>query len=130
MVKTDQENGITGLIQKVKEGRTKFEIMIEHSPVGDSQANGDAERAVQSVQGIARTLKEAREISIGAEVLETHDMVIWLVENAAIFLNLFKRSHGGYHLTAFYRVRGRHSRIPLPEFGGTLEYRKKWRRQS
>ena len=53
--------------------------MIEHSPVGDSQANGDAERAVRSVQGIARTWKEALEISIGAEVPETHDVMTWLV---------------------------------------------------
>ena len=69
--------------------------MLEHSPVGGSQANGDAERAVQSVQGIARTLKEALEISIGAEVPMAHDVMTWLVEHAATILNLFKRSHGG-----------------------------------
>ena len=79
VVKTDQENAITDFIQKVKDAQTKIEIMIEHSPVGDSQANGDAERVVQSVQGIARTLKEALEISIGAEVPETHDVMTWLV---------------------------------------------------
>ena len=100
VMKADQESAITDLIQNVKDGQSKIEIMLEHSPVGDSQANGDAERAVQSVQGIARTLKEALEISIAAEVPVAHDVMTWLVEHAAIILNLFKRSHGGDHLTA------------------------------
>ena len=95
--------------------------------MGDSQAHGDAERVAQSVQSIARTLKEALEISIGAEVPETHDVMTWLVEHAAIILNLFKRSHGGDHLTAFYSLRGRHWRIPLPEFGETLKYKRTWK---
>ena len=52
VMKSDQESAITDLLKKYKESQDKVEVMIEHSPIGDSQANGDSERAVKSAQGL------------------------------------------------------------------------------
>ena len=49
----------------------------------------------------------------------------WLIEHVANILNMYKRTAGGDGLTAFYRMRGRPWRIPIPEFGETVEYRRK-----
>ena len=67
ILKSDQENAIT----EYEQSQNKVEVMIEHSPVGDPQANGDVERAVKSVQGFGRTMKDALELNIGAEVRTT-----------------------------------------------------------
>ena len=99
--------------------------MIEHSPVGDSHANGDVERAVKSVQGLGRTMKDALELNIGALVPASHDLMTWLIEHVSNILNLYKRIAGGDSLTTFYRQRGRAWRIAIPEFGETVEYRRK-----
>ena len=69
--------------------------MIEHSPIGESQANGDAERAVRSAQGLGGTLKDVLEVAIGAEVPASHDIMTWLIEHVSNMLNLYKRTAGG-----------------------------------
>ena len=125
VMKSDQENAIADLFRKYKDSQDRVEVMIEHSPIGDSQANGDAERAVRSVQGLGRTLKDALEVAIGAEVPASHDIMTWLIEHVSNILNLYKRTAGGDGLTAYYRLRGRPWRIPIPEFGETVEYRRK-----
>ena len=42
------------------------ETIVEHTPVGDSKANGRAERAVQSIEKQTRVLKLATEEHLGA----------------------------------------------------------------
>ena len=54
---SDQEPSIVALCDAVKNG-WHSEIVPEASPKGESKSNGDVERAVQSVHGLARTLKD------------------------------------------------------------------------
>ena len=57
VLKSDQENSIKALAQSAKDG-FKGEVILEHSPKGESKSNGEVGRAVQSVRGLARTLKD------------------------------------------------------------------------
>ena len=49
----------------------------------------------------------------------------WIVEHSATLLNLFKRTAGGDGLTAYYRWRGKHWKVPLPPFGELGEFQRK-----
>ena len=58
ILKSDQEKSLTAAIEAValelrKEGIT---FVLEHSPVGESQSNGVAERQVQAVEDLIRTM--------------------------------------------------------------------------
>ena len=56
VLKSDQEPSIVALGDAVKNGR-HGEIVSEASPKSESKSNGEVERTVQSVHGLARTLK-------------------------------------------------------------------------
>jgi hypothetical protein len=53
VIKSDSESSLVALIQQVKDSSPGLELTPEHSPVGEHQANGVAERACRSVQGLA-----------------------------------------------------------------------------
>ena len=57
VLKSDQEPSIVALCDAVKHG-LHGKIVPEASPKGESKSNGEVERAVQSVHGLARTLKD------------------------------------------------------------------------
>ena len=62
---TDQEYSLKGMIEEAlrRTGRSgkleAFEAVPEASAVGESASNGRAERAVQSIEDIFRTIKNA-----------------------------------------------------------------------
>ena len=58
ILKSDGESSITALKDAVK-ASCDVSMGVEVSPMGDSQANGDVERAIQTVQGQVRTMKSA-----------------------------------------------------------------------
>ena len=60
ILKSDGESSITALKNAVK-GSVDVNLGVEVSPVGDSKANGEVERAIKTVQGQIRTLKSALE---------------------------------------------------------------------
>ena len=55
----------------------------------DSQSNGIAERAVQTVEGQVRAMLLALESRLDAKIPMTHHVIAWLVEHAADVLNKF-----------------------------------------
>ena len=55
-VKTDQESSITDLFKAVAKERGDAKSVLEHAPRSDSKGNGQAEKAVQSVEEMVRTL--------------------------------------------------------------------------
>ena len=57
ILKSDQEPSIVALRDAVKHG-WHGEIVPEGSPKDESKSNGEVEHAVQSVHGLARTLKD------------------------------------------------------------------------
>ena len=80
--------------------------MKEHSPKYEKQLNGEAERAVQTAEGIARTFKEALQIATGSTIPAESPILAWLVEHAANAVNAFHLGAPGDGYTAYQRVRG------------------------
>ena len=69
VLKSDQEPALKAVIDEVASRRKECRSVKEHSPVGESQANGAVESAIKSVQGQVRTLKSNLENSIGQRLL-------------------------------------------------------------
>ena len=64
IVRSDQEPAVMSIIEevgKIRAQRGGGRFVVENSPVGSSQSNGVAEKAIQSVQGQVRVLKLALE---------------------------------------------------------------------
>ena len=86
--KSDGEAALVNIQKEVcrrREGKT----ISENSPVGDSRANGHAERAVQSVAAHTRTLKKPVEERCGFKLSSDHPLIPWLVSHAADMLNKY-----------------------------------------
>ena len=90
VLKSDQEPSIVALSDAVKNG-WHVEIVPEASPKGESKSNGEVERAVQSVQGLARTLKDFMEQKSGIALESWSPLLAWLVEHCSNLLLLFHR---------------------------------------
>ena len=72
--------------------------MPEPSPKDESKSNGEVERAVQSVHGLARTLKEFLEQQSGITLESRSPLLVWLVEHCPNLLLLFHKGepHDGH----------------------------------
>ena len=81
------------------------QVMEEHSPPFDSQANGMVESAVKAVRGMVKTLQRDTESRIGQRIQPSHLLMTWLVPHAARLITY--RVRGEDHKTAYSRVRGR-----------------------
>ena len=78
LVKTDQEPAIKAIMEeagrvRAADGGGKY--LMEQSPVGSSASNGIVERAIQSVQGQVRVMKDALENKWGAKIGAKHSVV-------------------------------------------------------
>ena len=90
-------------------------MVVENSPVHSSKSNGVIERAVQTVQGMVRTLRSALEEKWGVELPIEHPVWPWLVEYAAFLLTRGEVGKDGK--TAYERSRGKEAKIQGFEFG-------------
>ena len=126
ILKNDQEASIKALSQAVRNGFSG-EIVPEESPKGDhhGQSNGEAERSVQTVQGLVRTLKSSLEEK-GITLEPSSAVLAWMVEYAGILHTLFSQElHEG--LTPFQRIKGRKWQVALPCFGEAVGFRRNTR---
>ena len=73
-LKSDAESPITALIDAVK-ASCDLNAAVEVSPTGDSQANGDGERAIRTVQGQVRTMKSALDSNYTTDFSENRALV-------------------------------------------------------
>ena len=121
-LKEDQEPAIKAV---AKAAATAWcgEVVPENSPMRESKSNGEVERAVQEVQGLARTLKEALEQRLQSEIKPKMAILAWLVEYVGTIYSLFQLGRDG--MTPFQRLKGRTWKIELPEFGETVEFMKR-----
>ena len=128
-LKGDQEPSIRAIMQQVKNG-FQGECIIEEAPVeGHAKSNGEAERAIQMVQGMARTLKEFVAYYAEVEFKADHPALTWLVEHAATLLTLFHKGAPKDGMTAHQRLKGKAWRVPLPSWWSfTFEETAKWER--
>ena len=62
-------------------------IMFEESPVGESQSNGEIERAIQEVQGKVRSVKLNLESRVRRRMKRDDYIVPWMVRHAAQMVN-------------------------------------------
>ena len=90
-------------------------MVVENSPVHSSKSNGVIERAVQTVQGMVRTMRSALEEKWGVELPIEHPVWPWLVEYAAFLLTRGEVGKDGK--TAYERSRGKEAKIQGFEFG-------------
>ncbi|CAE7627361.1 unnamed protein product [Symbiodinium sp. CCMP2592] len=126
VLKNDQEASIKALSLAVRNGFSG-EIVPEESPKGDhhGQSNGEAERSVQTVQGLVRTLK-ASLTEKGITLEPTSSVFAWMIEYAGVLHTLFSQElHEG--LTPFQRIKGRKWQVALPCFGEAVDYRRNTR---
>jgi hypothetical protein len=124
VLKSDQESSIKALAKAAKDG-FGGEVVLEQSPKGQSQSNGEVERAVQSVHGLARTLKDHLEQQAKMVLDARSPVLAWLVEHAGVLLNLFHRGEPHDGFTAFHRLKGRPWRVALPCFGEVVEFQRR-----
>ena len=115
--KTDQEAALRDLVSEVQKLRAEddLETVVEESKVYDSQSNGVAERAVQTIECIARTNKLALEQKIRKLIPSCHPIMTWLVEHCADVLNKYKVNKNGR--TAYEVIRGKPYNGEMFEFG-------------
>ena len=117
-MKSDKEPALIDLLNGI--ARKRIEVnpesvtLIEHPPSYDPQANGMAERAIQSLESMVRTLKLGIEARIRARVQVRHPIFSWMVEHAADLLTKYVVGVDGR--TPYERLKGRAYRGELYEF--------------
>ena len=87
------------------------EIVMEEVLVGDHQANGLAENAINNVQGQFRVIKDALESRHGRRIGEEHQVVPWMVMHAASVVNRSRKDDEGF--SAYRRWKGREFTKPV-----------------
>ena len=126
IVRSDQEPAVMSIIEevgKIRAQRGGGRFVVENSPVGSSQSNGVAEKAIQSVQGQVRVLKLALEKRWGIKIPHRHSVIPWVVEYAAFLLNRYEVGHDGK--TAYERLKGKRAKTLGIEFGEGVHWRMK-----
>ena len=114
VLKADQEAAIADVQRQVVAVRSG-ETVPMNSPVDESQSNGRVENAVQRVQNLIRTLKDALEKRLNTRVMSSDPIFPWIVEwSAGLITRYVKRQSGR---TAYREARGHDAQAPVAEFG-------------
>ena len=92
------------------------QIILEHSPVGESQSNGRVENAIDKVKAQIRALKLDVEANYGTKLADNHPVWPWLIEYVGQTLHMFQinRDDG---LTPVQRIRGKMAMGPRARIG-------------
>ena len=119
VIKGDNEPAIVSLQEETRNSR-EDETILENSPVGQSQSNGIAERAVQAAGEQLRTFKLGLENRLGVSIPAVHPVVAWMANHAGDILN--KLSVGTDGKTSYELIRGERFNKPMVEFGERVYY--------
>ena len=112
IVKSDNKPALTSLIASWSTMRAMTSgsmMIIENSPVGSSKINGIVERAIQSVQGMIRTIRSDIEGRWGVKVDATHSIWPWIAEHAGFLLMRFELERDGK--TACETLKGKSAKV-------------------
>ena len=118
-LRSDGEPAIKSLFEKVANMRAQ-ETLLENSPVGDSRANGRAERAVQTIEKQVRVKKLSTEEGLGAFSV-AHPCFPWLVIHAADVLAKYKVLPDG--MTSYEKLKMREYSGLTFEFAQKILYK-------
>ena len=89
ILKSDQEPAILALKEEIR--RTlDIDVIMEESPVGESQSNGRVERAVRTVKGQIRTLKESLDSRFQERIPSHHPVLAWMPRHAAATITRYQ----------------------------------------
>ena len=94
MIKADNEPAMITLQEEIRSRRTDNTI-LENSPVGESQSNGIAGRAVRSVANQVRVLRSALGNRVGINFPALHPVTMWLVTHAGDLITKFQVGKDG-----------------------------------
>ena len=95
-------------------------VLLEQSPVGESQSNGIAERQVQAVEDLVRTMRGALTHRLQCRIVATHPLFQWMILHAASVMNRYVVGRDGR--AAFQRLHGRRASWKAVEFGERMCY--------
>ena len=117
----DQESSLTDLFNTVARGRGDARTVIIHAARSDSKGNGQAEKAVQSVEEMVRTQMIDLESRCGEALSVEDDFFPWLIEHACDLLNKFKVRRG--NITAWESIKGEPYMGEIDAFGTPVQHR-------
>ena len=126
-IQCDDESPIKALISAVKDkrtdGSTTVRTYLRNSPAYSHESNGGAEREVQSIGGLARTLIASVRARFGIELRADNRLMPWIFRHCAFLEARFApmSTRGGD--TAYYVIRGHNYQEPLVQFGEVVRYR-------
>ena len=100
----DQESSLTDLFNTVARERGNARTVIIHAARSDTKGNGQAEKAVQSIEEMIRTLMIDLESRCGEKLSVEDDFFPRLVEHACDLLNKYKVRRG--NITAWENIKG------------------------
>ena len=98
----------------------KSQTTPANSPKGDHQANGRAEKGVQTFQNVARRMRLAVESHLGMRFPHKHPVLMWLIESVGIAHNRFKDGQDD-GMTPRERA-GWQSQSVVMEFGEVVQF--------
>ena len=120
-VRMDQESSLSDLFRAVAKERGSARTVLIHAARSDSKGNGQAEKAVQSIEEMVRTLLIDLEQRCGEE-LSVHDsFFLWLIEHACDLLNRYKVRKG--NKTAWEYLTGEPYTGEIYQFGTPVMHR-------
>ena len=117
----DQESSLTDLFKAVARDRGDARTVITHAPRSDSKGNGQAEKAVQSIEEMVRTLMIDLESRCGESLSVEDSFFPWLMEHACDLLNKYKVRRG--NLTAWEIIKGEPYVGDIYAFGTPVQHR-------
>ena len=115
IMKTDGEAALKAVVDEVAKMRGHAKTVREEAPKGASQSNGIIERAVQSVVGQLRVMKDALETKWESVIPDRHPVMSWMTEYASVLLNRCEVGKDGK--TAYERMKGKRATVLGIEFG-------------
>ena len=121
ILRSDQEPAITDVLNRVAKLRGTSRTHLEQSPVGDSRANGVAERAIQTIEKLLRVHMLALADRLGGTVPVQHPLVEWLIEHVAGLYNRVAVGTDGR--TAVQRLKGKACSGFMVPFGADVMFR-------
>ena len=115
-IKTDGENSIKRLrdaVAQVRRSTTEVGCLEEASSRGDSAGNGVAEKAIQEIEGMIRTLLHMVERKIGKKLDPNCHAMVWLIEHVGQIISRNKIGTDG--MCSYERIKGKSpSALMLP----------------
>ena len=121
ILKSDQEPAIVSVINAVKNGWAGELIPESASKESHEKSNGAAEVTVKQIHGLARSVKEQLEDKAKVKLPQKHPVLAWLIKYVGVLISLFAKGPDGF--TPYFRLKGKHWRVPLPLYGECVEFK-------